>query len=626
MGYSLGSLWRGNNDFNNNRQNVSVGNRLNNRGEMAQKSADAGRNQVQAENHLTYSLISSLRNSDVDASIPPSPVSSPLLSPAAPPPRLYQSAISEAVLKNGSTLVVLPTGLGKTLVAVLVAAAKLNEGGRVLFLAPTRPLAAQHEKVCREWLNLKPEEIVSVSGLIMADKRKPLYLSPARLVISTPQTIANDLEAGRLAFDFSLVIFDECHRSVGKYAYTYVANAANGKLASAVGSPRPPAALVLGLTASPGGDRKKITDIIQALGIQHVQIRTSEDPDVAPYVKPLEIEWIRVELTPALLEAKEVLGELIKAQTETLRKMGFVGQFASKKSLSEMRMRILASGSRLRFSALSHHATLFSLVHVQELLETQGVESVQRFVQRVREREPSKAQVRLLHNPKFMAMVEKLNGAAEHPKLAKLVELARSRPSSEKSIVFCQYRDQVGVLERELTKAGLKAKSFMGKKEGVTAKDQQKTLAEFREGLFDILVATSIGEEGLDIPSVDNVIFYEPVASEIRHIQRRGRAGRAKLGHMFGLMTANTRDQAFFWSSRRKEEKMKKIVGGLAAVSPTDFKSVLNASGRPKGKKSEEPKKSAPQAPKENKDERTEPQSPVAYAPKKKGQSKISDF
>lgn len=510
---------------------------------------------------------------------------------------------------------VLPTGLGKTLVAILVAAAKLNEGGRVLFLAPTRPLAAQHEKVCREWLNLKTEEIVLVSGLIHASKRPPLYLAPTRLVVSTPQTIANDLESGRLAFDFSLVIFDECHRAVGKYAYTFVATSAQKHNS-----------LVLGLTASPGGDRKKITDILNALGIQHVQIRTSEDADVKPYVKPLEIEWIRVELTPALLEAKAVLQELIGAQVKTLRKMGFIGQFQSKKALSEMRMRILASGSHLRFSALSHHATLFSLVHVQELLETQGVESVQRFVQRVREREPSKAQVRLLHNPKFMAMVEKLKSAAEHPKLAKLVELVRSRPNSEKSIVFCQYRDQVGVLERELAKAGLRAKSFMGKKDGVTAKDQQKTLAEFREGLFDILVATSIGEEGLDIPSVDNVIFYEPVASEIRHIQRRGRAGRAKLGRMFGLMTANTRDQAFFWSSRRKEEKMKKIVGGLASVSPSDFKSVLNTRGRPKEKKGEEPQKSAPQGPKENKQEKAEPPSPAISATKKKGQSRISDF
>ena len=533
---------------------------------------------------------------------------SSILSPAAPPPRLYQSAISDAVLKNGSTLVVLPTGMGKTLVALLVAAAKLQMGGRVLFLAPTRPLAAQHEKVCREWLTLKQEEIVLVSGLITAAKRPPLYLPPNRLVISTPQTIANDLETGRLKFDFSLVIFDECHRSVGKYAYTAVATVAKEHHS-----------LVLGLTASPGGDKKKITDILNALGIQHVQIRTADDADVKPYIKPLEIEWIRVELTPALLEGKAILEELIRAQVETLRKMGFVGQYTSKKSLAEMRVRILASNPSLRFSALSHHATLFSLVHVLELLETQGVESVQRFVQRVKEREPSKAQVRLLNNAKFMEFVEKLSGAAEHPKLAKLLELLRSRPQSEKSIVFCQYRDQVGVLVDTITRAGLRAKAFMGKKDGVTAKDQQNTLADFREGKFDILVATSIGEEGLDIPSVDNVIFYEPVPSEIRHIQRRGRAGRAKMGRMFGLMTAHTRDQASFFSAKRKEEKMKLIVGGLSHASPSDFKSVLNAKRKTMAKTEIRAEKTS------TKEEKVEI---TTSAPRqtKKGQNKLTDF
>jgi Fanconi anemia group M protein len=80
-----------------------------------------------------------------------------------------------------------------------------------------------------------------------------------------------------------------------------------------------------------------------------------------------------------------------------------------------------------------------------------------------------------------------------------------------------------------------------------------------------VLVATSIGEEGLDIPSVDNVIFFEPVPSEIRTIQRRGRAGRSKLGRMFGLIARKTRDQAFFWSSKRKEEKMKKIVSAMSS-------------------------------------------------------------
>ncbi len=487
-------------------------------------------------------------------------MSSGKLNSSAPAARAYQRNIADAVLQKGSSLVVLPTGMGKTLVALLVAQEKLKEG-RVLFLAPTRPLAAQHEKTVREWMELDENEVLLVSGLIAAKKRAELYQTPARFILSTPQTIANDLEHGRLEWkNFSLVVFDEVHRAVGRYAYTVVASKC-----------RESKTLTLGLTASPGGDRKRIEEIVSTLGVAHVQIRTAEDADVAPYVQPLHIEWVSVQLSAELAGLKEVLERLIGAQVAVLRKMGFVGQFNSKKGLSEWRARILQSGSQLRFSALSHHATLFSLVHVLELLETQGVESVRRFVARVKEREPSKAQQRLLANKDFVKLVEQLETTVEHPKLKKLLEIVQGLPAGQKTIVFCQYRDQVGVLVDTLTKAGLRAQSFMGKKDGVTAKAQAQTISDFREGKFDVLVATSIGEEGLDIPSVDTVIFYEPVPSEIRAIQRRGRAGRAKMGRVIGLMTTGTKDQASFWAAKKKEDKMRTVVGRMSALGVGGF-------------------------------------------------------
>ena len=78
-----------------------------------------------------------------------------------------------------------------------------------------------------------------------------------------------------------------------------------------------------------------------------------------------------------------------------------------------------------------------------------------------------------------------------------------------------------------------------------------------------MLVATSVAEEGLDIPNCDLVIFYEPVPSEIRYIQRRGRTGRIKKGRAIILMAKGTRDEAFYWSARRKEGKMKRILKGM---------------------------------------------------------------
>ncbi|MGB9577059.1 MAG: helicase-related protein, partial [Candidatus Norongarragalinales archaeon] len=70
-------------------------------------------------------------------------------------------------------------------------------------------------------------------------------------------------------------------------------------------------------------------------------------------------------------------------------------------------------------------------------------------------------------------------------------------------------------------------------------------------------------EEGLDVPGVDLVVFYEPVPSEIRFIQRRGRTGRARAGRAVVLIAKGTKDEAFFWSARRKEKALKVQLGLL---------------------------------------------------------------
>jgi Fanconi anemia group M protein len=211
---------------------------------------------------------------------------------------------------------------------------------------------------------------------------------------------------------------------------------------------------------------------------------------------------------------------------------------------------------------------------VLELLETQGIEALTKFITKVKAREESKAQQRLLNDVRFKEIEEKLKSCAEHPKIARLVQMIKERPAGEKFIVFSQYRDQVQVLHEAMQKEGLRSKPFMGKKDGFTQKEQAKTIEDFRKNEFDILVSTSIGEEGLDIPSVDNVVFYEPVPSEIRSIQRRGRAGRAKLGRMFGLIATGTRDQAFFWSAKKREEKMKRIVKKMSGREEEEFQKV----------------------------------------------------
>ncbi len=473
-------------------------------------------------------------------------------------PRKYQSAIAESILPDKNSLVVLPTGLGKTLIALLVLKEKLKQG-KCAILAPTKPLAKQHYETILRLTDAKPESASLISGEISPKKRAGLWAS--QICISTPQTLKNDLEAGRAQFDFSYILLDEAHRSIGNYAYTYIASKAHENKC-----------LVVGLTASPGSDRKKIQEIVDALAVSNVQIRTEEDEDVKPYLQEMKASFIPVKLPPELLEISKSLKEMMKKESEALANFGYPVRMSSKKALLDMRARLFSSNSPSKFGALSHYSTMFNLVHLSELLETQGVKTFGNYLEKLKEKKETKAILRILGNPKIKQMHSSLHLLPEHPKMKKLVELVLARPK-EKIIVFVQYRDQISQVVRELRKNGILAERFVGKKDGVTQKEQAETILRFRNSEFQVLVASSIGEEGLDIPAVDTVIFFEPIPSAIRTIQRRGRAGRAKAGNVLVLFTEDTKDEAFFWSARRKEKNMKRIVKGMQIATEAKSKS-----------------------------------------------------
>ena len=100
-------------------------------------------------------------------------------------------------------------------------------------------------------------------------------------------------------------------------------------------------------------------------------------------------------------------------------------------------------------------------------------------------------------------------------------------------------------------------------REGSKGMDQQlqtRTHEEFRNGEFRVLVSSSIGEEGLHVPDVDLVVFYEAVPSEIRYIQRRGRTGRTTEGRVVILLAEGTVDESYYYSTLMKESRMRELV------------------------------------------------------------------
>ncbi|HNS82481.1 MAG TPA: DEAD/DEAH box helicase, partial [Methanolinea sp.] len=264
-------------------------------------------------------------------------ITHPFIAPGRLESRTYQLSIAMKALE-GHTMVVLPTGLGKTAIALLVAASRLyNQGGRVVMMAPTKPLVEQHLRFFRQFLSLPSQEddtLAMFTGETPSGERAAAW-KKARMVFATPQVIKNDVLAGSYdTRDVSLMIFDECHRAVGNYAYVFLAQ----RYLETAASP-----LVLAMTASPGGQVEKVEDVCRNLGIVKVESRTEHDRDVAPYIHEREIEVVEVDLPPELKQAASDLNILVDSRLSQLTQLGFrvpPRQQLSMKALQELNAQV----------------------------------------------------------------------------------------------------------------------------------------------------------------------------------------------------------------------------------------------------------------------------------------------
>ncbi len=508
----------------------------------------------------------------------------PLIKENSVQSRIYQEVLTARILEKGNSLVVAPTALGKTVVASMVSAFLLerNPEKKVLMLSPTKPLAVQHHKSFQKFLNLPESSIALMTGSIPSKKRIPLWNS-SKIISATPQSIENDLLQGKISFkDVALLVFDEAHKAVGDYSYVFLAQNY---------IKQNPQGLILGLTASPGGKKERIDDVCKNLFIKNIEIKSESDEDVKPYVNEIDVEWIKVNLPDSFLEIKSLLRDFMKEQLLFLKKFGFAKsssvQYLNKMRLLEMqsaiRKRIASSSekSSALFVAVSRLAALLKVSHAELLLETQGINSLNDYFSRIKlDSNKTKAAKFLLSHfsiSKAVDLTNKLHQKKiEHPKLIQLIEVLRKQfkenPES-RVLVFNHYRESVSFLEKNLNEfSEIKAKKFVGqaskdKVKGMTQKEQIQAINELREGIYNTLICTSVAEEGLDIPAVDLVVFFEPVPSEIRTIQRRGRTGRLSKGKTIILMAKDTRDEVFYWTSIAKEKKMKSTLNRMKQSS-----------------------------------------------------------
>jgi Fanconi anemia group M protein len=468
--------------------------------------------------------------------------------------RLYQQAILGTAIGN-NTLVVIPTGLGKTIIAAGLVGL-LHEKGRVLFMAPTKPLCVQHSKTFEKFFD---GELEVLTGAIPPDKRKKLWKS--EIIFATPQTVANDLLRGLFNFDdFSLVIFDEAHRAIGEYSYVWLAKQAKEKCR------------IMALTASPASDKEKLDEIKSNLFISEIEVRTEKDKDVESYVKGKKIERVYVELPEEFKEIKDLLERSLKSRLRILYDAELINSLDLNKirkkdflMLQGQLSREVRKGEFNTYKQISIVASCLKIMHCLELLQSHGIGPMKEFFKKLEiQSRTVKAAKNLLSDWNFKkAMILSHRSKEEHPKLKALEAIVRKH-SGKRIIIFTQYRSSVDqILEKVCVLPKTRAVKFIGQREGLSQKKQVEVLEKFKEGDYNILVATSISEEGLHIENADVGVFYEPVASALRTIQRRGRIGRVNFGKVYMLITKGTIDEKYYWVAHHKERRMYMLLDNL---------------------------------------------------------------
>ncbi len=453
--------------------------------------------------------------------------------------RDYQVNLANQAIKE-NCIVVLPTGLGKTAVALHVIAEYLSTGtGGILFLAPTRVLVNQHYEFLKS--NMTLDDISLVTGEDPIPKRTHLWDNS--IVCATPEIARNDLIRGIVTPEqFTLVIFDEVHRAIGDYAYSGIAKRFENSTAR-----------LIGMTATLPSEKEKATEILTKLRISSVAERTENSSDVKPYTQETNTEWVNVELPPELKAIQKLLKLALDERYDVLRKNGI--KLAEQQSLSALlRIRQFVLNQNRRsakplFTAIRIHYAL-------NILEAHGVTPFLKFCERAKAKKGVGVKDLFEIDSNFTRAIrlgkEAQSRGIEHSKIPKLKEIIESVPG--KALIFTSYRDSVDLIYNKLTELGISAGILIGKAgdAGLKQKKQIETVQNFRDGLFRVLVATRVGEEGLDIAEVNQVIFYDNVPSSVRFIQRRGRTGRKDTGKLVVLIAKNTIDETYYWIGKRK--------------------------------------------------------------------------
>ncbi|EJD55504.1 P-loop containing nucleoside triphosphate hydrolase protein [Auricularia subglabra TFB-10046 SS5] len=493
--------------------------------------------------------------------------------------RSYQFSIVEAALLE-NTLVALPTGLGKTFIASVI---MLNywrwfPTGKIIFMCPTKPLVAQQITACHEVCGIPGTDAAELHGEISKDKRARLW-EQKRVFYMTPQTLDNDLQSENLDVrDIVLLVVDEAHRATGEYAYATAIRRITA---------RNPHFRILALTATPSSDKEKMQPIIDALHISHIEIRSEASPDILPYIKKKERKEYIIQMPPHLAKLRDGMAKImlpILKQFKNGEIRGtldplYIRPFTLKSALDALRSSKQSPPPWVYSNLANLHALSGAMGYFLEYSPKLALEHLEARLAEVDSNGQAKKAPNYTQTREYKQLIkdfkaEEEHGRLIHPKLEKLrallidyfvqaMEGDDPERKNSKAIVFVSFRACVEEIVEYLKADAplINAAKFIGQGEdkkggkGMAQSEQLELIERFRGGEFNVLISTSIGEEGLDIGEVDLIVCYETPSSPIRGLQRAGRTGRKRDGQFILLMTENREEQNW----KKAQEKYEQV-------------------------------------------------------------------
>ncbi|XP_051942224.1 Fanconi anemia group M protein isoform X2 [Hippocampus zosterae] len=516
------------------------------------------------------------------------------------PIREYQLNMSKAALFQ-NTLVCLPTGLGKTFIAAVVMYNfyRWYPTGKIVFMAPTKPLVAQQIEACYNVMGIPQGHMAELTGSTAAHRRQEVWRSK-RLFFLTPQVMMNDLSRNTCpALQVKCVVIDEAHKALGNHAFCQVIR----QLSSHTLQFR-----VLALSATPGGDTKSVQSVISNLLISHIELRSEESPDILAHSHQRSVEKMVVPLGEALTAQQ---ARYLQVLEKFMSRLVHNRVMAQKDLQNLSKYQLILARDQFRKNPPAHlkgpqqgmlegdFALCISLYHGYELLMQMGLRSLFFYVQGIMDgsREMSRARNELQRTPVFMDLYHEMEanfrkppGADEpfiygHPKLQKLeavvlqhfrllVERASdsngsgAQEATTRVMIFSSFRDSVQEIAAMLNRHSpvIRVMTFMGQSSagkgvrGFTQKEQLEVVNRFRQGGFNTLVSTCVGEEGLDIGEVDLIVCFDAQKNPTRLVQRMGRTGRKRQGRIVVILAEGREERTYNQSQSNKRNLMKSIV------------------------------------------------------------------